>query len=458
MLRDLTKRDWQKMLGLSDDQIPQALMLRGTRNLRHQYDQHRTHFDDVIEVGLPNGLIEDVFIGRLSGHLVAYASVYGAPMASEIVHLFGVLGTSLVIQTGCCGGLADEIVAGDLVLTTEAFCGDGAAHYYKRSGMTVRPTLNPGSFVPVAATGAAAVHLARMFTTSALFAEGEEEVEQWSAAGWGAVDMETATTLAVAEHFRMDSLAIHFVFDNPRRKEHILLSEPERFRRRAAGEEKTVKMALDIVRDYLQDPENRRRRSEGVALDRPLALSALSCDTAVSMTAGLPAHHSMPLVVREVRPDDTEAILRILNPIIESGAYSALDTPFSVEAEREFIHNFPQRGVFHVAEESREPGVVGFQTVEPFATYTRAFDHVGVVATFVEMACRGRGVGRRLAEATFEQARRKGYEKLFTFVRADNRDALRFYCGLGFRVVGTAARQARIGAKYVDEVIIETFL
>jgi len=166
----------------------------------------------------------------------------------------------------------------------------------------------------------------------------------------------------------------------------------------------------------------------------------------------------MPLLVREVRPDDTEAILRILNPIIESGAYSALDTPFTIEAEQEFIHSFPQRGVFHVAEESQEQRVVGFQTVEPFATYTRAFDHVGVVATFVELACRGRGVGRRLAEATFEQARRKGYEKLFTFVRADNRDALRFYCGLGFRVIGTAARQARIGGKYVDEVIIEKFL
>ena len=101
---------------------------------------------------------------------------------------------------------------------------------------------------------------------------------------------------------------------------------------------------------------------------------------------------------------------------------------------------------------------VGFQTVEPFAAYTRAFDHVGVVATFVEMACRRRGVGRRLAEASFEQARRRGYEKLFTFVRADNPDALRFYCGLGFRVVGTAARQAKIRGKYVDEVIIEKFL
>ncbi len=166
----------------------------------------------------------------------------------------------------------------------------------------------------------------------------------------------------------------------------------------------------------------------------------------------------MDLLVREVRPDDAGAILSVLNPIIESGVYSALDTPFTVEAEREFIRGFPRRGVFHLAEDSREQRVVGLQTLEPFATYTRAFDHVGVIATFVRLDCRGRGVGTRLAEATFETARCKGYEKLFTFVRADNPEALRFYGKLGFRIVGTAQRQARIGGKYVDEVIIEKFL
>jgi hypothetical protein len=70
MLRDLTKRDWQEMLGLSDEQIPQALMLRGTRNLRHQYDRHRCYFDDVIPIGLPNGIVQDVLVGRLGGHRV----------------------------------------------------------------------------------------------------------------------------------------------------------------------------------------------------------------------------------------------------------------------------------------------------------------------------------------------------------------------------------------------------
>lgn len=45
----------------------------------------------------------------------------------------------------------------------------------------------------------------------------------------------------------------------------------------------------------------------------------------------------MDFLIREVRPDDAEVIANILNPIIQSGQYSALDTPFTVEAEREFI-------------------------------------------------------------------------------------------------------------------------
>jgi L-amino acid N-acyltransferase YncA len=53
---------------------------------------------------------------------------------------------------------------------------------------------------------------------------------------------------------------------------------------------------------------------------------------------------TMDLLVREARLDDAEAIVRILNSIIETGLYTALDTPFTVEAERQFIANLPERG------------------------------------------------------------------------------------------------------------------
>ena len=47
----------------------------------------------------------------------------------------------------------------------------------------------------------------------------------------------------------------------------------------------------------------------------------------------------MQLEIREARPDDADAIVRILNPIIAAGVYTVFDTPFTPESEREYILN-----------------------------------------------------------------------------------------------------------------------
>lgn len=164
------------------------------------------------------------------------------------------------------------------------------------------------------------------------------------------------------------------------------------------------------------------------------------------------------LLIRSVRPDDAGAIVAILNPIIEAGEHTVLDTLLTVEFERRYIDSFPQRGVFTVAERPENHQVVGFQSLEPFASYTRAFDHVAVIGTYVALSHRHQGIGTRLSDVSFEAARRNGYEKIFTYVRADNLASLAFYLKLGFRVIGTAQRQAKIGQRYVDEILIEKFL
>jgi L-amino acid N-acyltransferase YncA len=164
----------------------------------------------------------------------------------------------------------------------------------------------------------------------------------------------------------------------------------------------------------------------------------------------------VPITVRQVQPEDAEAIAGILNPIITAGLYTALDTPFSVADERRFIEQFPPRGIFHVA--VLDGRVVGFQNVEPFAAYTHAFDHVGVIGTYVDLALRRQGIASRLFAATFDAAPRKGYEKLFAFVRSDNPAALQTYRRHGFDIIGVARRHARIGGHYVDEVLIEAWV
>lgn len=166
----------------------------------------------------------------------------------------------------------------------------------------------------------------------------------------------------------------------------------------------------------------------------------------------------LDLLIRDVRLEDAEAILRFLNPIIEAGRYTVLDTPFDLDTERAFIANFPRRGFFHVAERRSDGCIVGFESVEPFASYTHAFDHVATMGTFVHLDERRKGIGTQLALATFETAPCRGFEKIFTYVRADNESSLAFHRSLGFEVVGTARRQAKFGGTYVDEIMIEKFL
>jgi purine-nucleoside phosphorylase len=252
MLKDLTRDDWLSILNIPESRIPAALILRGTRNLRLHYQSFQQYFTNILEVGTPNSVLEDVFIGDLHGCPVAYASVYGAPMTSEVVHVLGTLGTPLVIQTGCCGALADEIATGDLFAATEAFCGEGAAQYYEPEEKTIAASLDIQEWIAAKQPDDVELHAGRIYTTSALFAEGMEEVNAWFQAGFAAVDMETATTFAVAKYFNMERASLLFVFDNPRQKEHILLSDAQKDHRRAVGNERMIELVLELVRARAQ--------------------------------------------------------------------------------------------------------------------------------------------------------------------------------------------------------------
>jgi len=121
----------------------------------------------------------------------------------------------------------------------------------------------------------------------------------------------------------------------------------------------------------------------------------------------------MEWIVRGDKKKDAQGIRNILKPIVEEGLFTILDTSFSLEEEEQFIQDFPERGVFQVALNSQNSSIVGFQNVEPFATYTHAFDHVGIIGTYVDSTYRRQDIASRLFDSTFQLAKSKGYEKIF---------------------------------------------
>ncbi|HEY5119445.1 MAG TPA: hypothetical protein VII90_08325 [Anaerolineales bacterium] len=249
MLGELTKDDWMKMLGIHQNRVPQAVLLWGTRNLKTRYTAMRQRFRQVHEIGSPNGLLDDILIGMLGDICVAYASVYGAPMASEVVHLFGVLGARLVIQIGTCGGFGEVLKTGDLFVSEEAYCGEGASQYYKTNGKTVAATVM-FSDIPDNSRHGIPIARGRIYTTSALFAESRADIDRWVGLGFSGVDMETAATFAVAEHFGMDRGSVLAVYDNPRGEDHILNIDSEINKLRRTAQKTMVEIALDAIINY----------------------------------------------------------------------------------------------------------------------------------------------------------------------------------------------------------------
>jgi L-amino acid N-acyltransferase YncA len=164
----------------------------------------------------------------------------------------------------------------------------------------------------------------------------------------------------------------------------------------------------------------------------------------------------MNITVREVQPHDAQSIINILNPIIETKKYSVMVQTFTLEEETKFIKTFPERGIFHVAVDGDK--VIGFQVTEPISTLTAAFDHVGIIGTYIDLTLRGQGLSKKLFEATFMLAKDRGFEKLTAYVRSDNPVALKTYQSNGFNIIGIAKRQAKIEGKYINEIFIEKFL
>jgi RimJ/RimL family protein N-acetyltransferase len=159
--------------------------------------------------------------------------------------------------------------------------------------------------------------------------------------------------------------------------------------------------------------------------------------------------------IRRATVVDAEAIAAIINGVIDEGGRTSL-RKFSQEEERDFIASMDEREVMFVALDGTK--VVGFQGLSKFARWSDSMDHVGNVLTMVRPEYRGLGIGTAMAERTFAFAREHGYEKISTYIIADNASAMKYYEGLGFSKVGLWRDQVILDDGYHDDVIVEKFL
>jgi len=163
----------------------------------------------------------------------------------------------------------------------------------------------------------------------------------------------------------------------------------------------------------------------------------------------------MEMVVRKGSAKDALPVSEVINSVVDEGRYTSLKK-HSADEERGFIESLGDREAIFVA--FVDGRIVGIQSLTKFAEWSDSMGHVGNILTLVLKEFRGKGIGKRLSEKTLEFARENGYQKISTYIIADNEMAIKFYESLGFEVVAKWKDQVKIGSEFHDDLIVELFL
>lgn len=207
-----TKREWLELLGIKEYDIPELLVLEGTWWDKTAYQTRLAYLDEVKEVKFPN-----MFLGKFGDRKVMFSCAYGAPRAVEPIHIFGTLGTPIVVQIGSCGSLQQQVKTGDIVVPNRAKIGEGASQYYQSFETSYPDTSLASQAVTHIEQQHVKAHEGFHLTTSALFQQNLSTVESWTKAGFLSVDMETSAVFSAARYFGMRAVSLVFVWDELQR-------------------------------------------------------------------------------------------------------------------------------------------------------------------------------------------------------------------------------------------------
>jgi len=154
--------------------------------------------------------------------------------------------------------------------------------------------------------------------------------------------------------------------------------------------------------------------------------------------------------IRRSTSDDFDGFYECFAAICRERRYLALVDPPPQDAARAFIIDAHQRGaVQYVA--IADGRVVGWCDIIPNAL--EGFRHSGRLGMGIDPEFRGKGIGRRLMDATINDARTAGLTRIELEVFSSNTNAITLYERYGFAHEGLH-RRGRIIDGRVEDVLI----
>lgn len=199
--------DLQRSHGLTEGDLPDGAVLWGAWSTQSSHDLIHTLFPNVRDIAERTVLIEQ------DGRRVWLAFVFGAAMAATHAHMAAVLGARSVVQVGTFGGLAPHAEVGDVLVPSRVVGRDGVSR--QLATVPIEPDVRLRALLcqHLSANGVGALD-GTLVTTTTIALERERDIRRWQRSGFAGVEMEAASTMAVAQHFGLPTAGAFVLFDN----------------------------------------------------------------------------------------------------------------------------------------------------------------------------------------------------------------------------------------------------
>ncbi|MFN2502051.1 MAG: N-acetyltransferase family protein [Pyrinomonadaceae bacterium] len=136
-------------------------------------------------------------------------------------------------------------------------------------------------------------------------------------------------------------------------------------------------------------------------------------------------------VIRKAEARDKAAIWRIISSVIATGDTYVFD-PSSTKDEMLAYWFAPDKWTYVAVDDSAVVGTFWLKANQPGLG-----SHIANAAYMVDPAAMGRGIGRKMASWSIEEAGRLGFTAMqFNFVVKSNTVAVELWKSIGFEVIG----------------------
>lgn len=137
------------------------------------------------------------------------------------------------------------------------------------------------------------------------------------------------------------------------------------------------------------------------------------------------------MILRKANPEDSPSLWKIIEPIIRSGETYVFDPNSSREKMLDYWLA-DDKQTYVADQEGEIVGTFYLKTNQPDRG-----SHVVNAGFLVSPESSGKGIGKAMAEFSFEEARRLGYHAMqFNYVIKSNISAVALWKKMGFEIVG----------------------